>query len=530
MSIFYQIAGGADAFRTGTVLRISAGGERSYHKPTDNTDAARGDALRAANTAAQAGDQIHLVPGRNYGISTPISFNAYNMRLSAHDATITQLAAQDYCVSFNASDAGTHTQVDGLNVNVNGTAVTVTGAAGQRGEGVKLVGAGRVTLRNAYIYDAPKSDAGSCVRTYDAGKKTLENVTAENPGWACFHLRAYDNDVINCHARVSAAKAGATKQRWFDADAADFGHINIRGGSWWTDQAINAQSVFDPGSGRNASQVSVIGVNIDCGANATNYSTGEGVIKPDEVTQFVMSQCTQVQTGNRFVYLLWLGQACEHVSMGDVHASGIVHAGDSSSINIEECFIDRCSFGLGQTDAIKHAMTNVRAYRYLQLTNSKWYNLIGSGSQAAGLRGAFENLNASSDNFVRMKDCHFDSNWSETAYLFRTIPAIGYLGIDDITVNNRGSGMVAAPTPAQRLMIGSYADAFTARMAWRAIRNSTNLAPLSLTTWDHGHPQPSDTAAWATLVGPPGSRIRNVDPEGNSLQAYFNRDGSGDYV
>ena len=526
-STFYQVAGGADAFRNGTILRISAGGVRSYHKPTDDTDVARGTALHAAKTAAQAGDQIHLVPGRNYSISTPASFSTDNLRIFAHDATVTQLAAQDYCLSFNAATAGTEQIVDGLNLNVNGTAVPVTS---ERGEGMRLFGDGRVHVKNCKVYDAPVSNSGSCIFAYGTGRKIIQDTIAENPGWSCFHIRSYDADLINCQARVSTAKVGATKQRFIDMDAANFGHVRVQGGSWWTDQAINAQAVFDPGSGFNAGQVTVEGVDIDCGPNCTNHTSGEGVIKPDEITQFVMKNCRQRQSGAKFVYLLWLGDACEHVSVSDVHASGIVHAGNSGSINIEECFIDRCSFGLGATDAVKHAMTNVRAYRYLQITNSKFYNLIGSGSQAAGLRGAFENLNATSDNFVRMKDCYFDSNWSETAYLFRTVPAIGYAGIDDITVNNRGSGMVAAPTPAQRLMIGSYADAFTARLQWRAIRNATTLAPLSLTTWDHGHPQPSDTAAWATLVGPPGSRIRNVDPEGNSLQAYFNQDGSGDYV
>ena len=525
--LFYQLAGSADPFRTGTIMRISAGGVRSYHKPADDTDAARGDALQAAKTAAQAGDQIHLVPGRTYSISTPASFSTDNLRFHAHHATIKQLAAQDYCLSFNAATAGTEQLVEDLNLNVNGTSVPVTS---ERGEGMRLFGNGRVYVKGCNVYDAPVSASGSCIFAYGAGKKVIEDTTAENPGWACIHIRAYDCDVINCRARVSTAKVGATKQRFIDMDAANFGHVRVMGGSWWTDQAINAQAVFDPGSGFNAGQVTVDGVDIDCGANCTNHSTGEGVIKPDEITQFVMTNCRQRQSGAKFVYLLWLGDACEHVSVSDVHAGGIVHAGDGSSINIEECFIDRSSFGLGATDAVKHAMTNVRAYRYLQITNSKFYNLIGSGTQAAGLRGAFENLNASSDNFVRMKDCHFDSNWSETAYLFRTIPTIGYLGIDDITVNNRGSGLVAAPTPAQRLMIGSYADPFTCRLGWRAIRNSTNLAPLSLTTWDHGHPQPSDTTAWASLVGPPGSKIRNMDPEGNSLQAEWNRDGSGDYV
>ena len=526
---YYDVVGAsASQLADGTVTRISAGGVRSYHRPTDDTDVARGTALHAARTAAQAGDKVHLVPGMNYSISTPASFSQDNLEFYANGATVTQLAAQDYCLSFNAATAGTRQIVDSLRLNVNGTAVPVTT---ERGEGMRLFGDGRVHVTNCYVYDAPVSASGSCIFAYGTGKKIIQDTIAENPGWSCFHIRAYDCDVVNCHARVSTAKVGATKQRWFDMDAANFGHVRVQGGSWWTDQAINAQAVFDPGSGFNASQVTVEGVDIDCGAIATNYSTGEGVIKPDEITQFVMKNCKQRHSGNTFVYLLWLGDACDHVSVADVHASGIIHAGDSSSINIEECFVDRCSFGLGQTDAVKHAMTNVRAYRYLQITNSKFYNLIGSGTQAAGLRGAFENLNASADNFVRMKDCYFDSNWSETAYLFRTIPAIGYLGFDDITVNNRGQGMVLAPTPAQRLMGGgSFGDAFTARLQWRAIRNATTLAPLSLTTWDHGHPQPSDTAVWATLTGPPGSKIRNMSPETNSLQAEWNRDGSGAYV
>lgn len=524
---FYDVVGAsASQLADGTVTRISAGGVRSYHKPTDNTDAARGTALLAAQTAAQAGDQLHLVPGCTYSLSTPWSCPTDNLRAFGNGATIKQLAAQDYVVSFTAAD-GTKQLLTGITVNVNGTSVTVTTECG---EGVRLSGDGEIVFADSYVYDAPVGDAASCVRTHGTGRKILDNVEAENPGWSCFHLRSYDCDVINCRAKVSTAKVGATKQRWFDCDAANMGHVRVLGGSWWTDQAINAQAVFDPGSGFNAGQVTIEGVDIDCGANCTNAATGEGVIKPDEVTQFVMKNCKQRHSAANFVYLLWLGDACDHVTVGDVHASGIIHAGDSSSINIEECFVDRCSFGLGCTDAVKHAMTNVRAYRYLQITNTKFYNLIGSGTQAAGLRGAFENLNASANNFVRIKDCYFDSNWSETAYLFRVIPTIGYLGLDDITVNNRGSGMVGAPTPAQRLMIGSYADPFTARLQWRAIRNSTNLAPLSLTTWDHGHPQPSDTAAWATLSGPPGSKIRNMDPEGNSLQAEWNLNGSGAFV
>ena len=528
--LFYQLAGSADPFRTGTIMRISAGGVRSYHKPADDTDAARGDALQAAKTAASTnpGDEIHLVPGRTYSISTPASFSVDNLRFYGHGATVKQLAAQDYCLSFNAATAGTEQVVEDLNLNVNGTAVTVTS---ERGEGMRLFGNGRVYVRRCNVYDAPVSASGSCIFAYGTGKKVIEDTTAENPGWACIHIRSYDCDVINCRALVSTAKVGATKQRFIDMDAANFGHVRIQGGSWWTDQAINAQAVFDPGSGFNASKVTVDGVDINCGANCTNHTSGEGVIKPDEITQFVMTNCTQRHSAANFVYLLWLGPACDHVTVSDVHASGVIHAGDGSGINIEECYVNRSSFGRGCTDAVKHAMTNVRAYRYLQLTNNKYYNLIGSGTQAAGLRGAFENLNASSDNFVRMLDCHFDSNWSETAYLFRVIPAIGYLGFDGITVNNRGSGMVLAPTPAQRLMGGgSYGDPFTARLQWRAIRNATTLAPLSLTTWDHGHPQPSDTTPWGTLTGPPGSKIRNMDPEGNSLQAEWNLDGSGDYV
>ncbi len=526
---FYSVVGAsASQLADGTVTRISAGGVRAYHRPTDDTDVARGTALQSAKTAAQAGDQIHLVPGRNYSISTPASFSTDNLRFFGNSATVTQLAAQDYCLSFNAATAGTRQTVDGLTLNVNGTAVPVTS---QRGEGMRLFGDGEVHVTNCKVYDAPVSASGSCIFAYGTGKKTIQDTIAENPGWACFHIRSYDADLINCQAIVSTAKVGATKQRFLDMDAANFGHVRVQGGRWWTDQAINAQAVFDPGSGFNASQVTVEGLDIDCGANATNYSSGEGIIKPDEITQFVMKNCKQRQSGNRFTYLLWLGSDCDHVTVNDVHAAGIIHAGDSSSINIEECFVDRCSFGVGQTNAVEHAMTNVRAYRYLQLTNNRYYNLIGSGSQAEGLRGAFENINASADNFVRMRDCYFDSNWSETAYLFRVIPTIGYLGYDDLTVNNRGSGMVLAPTPAQRLMGGgSFADPFTARLQWRAIRNATTLAPLSLTTWDHGHPQPSDTAAWATVIGPPGSKIRNMSPETNSLQAEWNLDGSGDFV
>ncbi len=512
----------------GTVMVTSSAGDRSYHEPTDATPAAAGIALLAAVDAMAAGGTIDCDPRIPYHLSTPLECSVNNARLNFNQAKIKQLAARDYVIAMNAA-SGTEQVVRGIGeLDVNGVSVTVTT---ERGEGIRLSGDGRVILEDSYIHNCPVGSAASCVRTHGTGLKVLRRLRVDNPGWACIHIRSYDCDVIDCQIDVSAAKVGATKQRFLDMDAANFGHVRVQGGRWWTDQAINAQAVFDPGSGFNASQVTVEGVDIDCGANATNYSSGEGIIKPDEITQFVMKNCKQRQSGNRFTYLLWLGDACDHVTVNDVHAAGIIHAGDSSSINIEECFVDRCSFGLGQTDAVKHAMTNVRAYRYLQITNSKFYNLIGSGSQAAGLRGAFENLNASDENFVRMKDCYFDSNWSETAYLFRVIPTIGYLGYDDLTVNNRGSGIVIAPTPAQRLMAGgSFADPFTARLQWRAIRNATTLAPLSLTTWDHGHPQPSDTAAWATVIGPPGSKIRNMSSETNSLQAEWNLDGSGDFV
>lgn len=534
MAIAFYDAVGASASQLadGTVTRVSAGGVRSYHRPTDDTDVARGTALHAAKTAAQAGDQIHLVPGMTYSISTPASFSTDNIQLYGNGATVKQLAAQDYCLSFAAGD-GTHQLVDGLNVNVNGTSVTVTT---ERGEGLRLFGDGRVTVRNSYVYDAPVSNSGSCIFAYGTGKKIIENTTAENPGWACFHLRSYDCDLINSHARVSTAKVGATKQRFIDSDAANFGHVRVQGGSWWTDQAINAQAVFDPGSGFNASQVTVEGVDIDCGANCTNSSSGEGVIKPDQISQFVMKNCRQRHSAANFVYLLWLGSALDYISVSDTHATGIIHAGDSSGINIEECFVNRCSFGRGCTNAVQHAMTNMAAYRFLDIQNSRFWNLIGSGTQANGLRGVFNNGASSTTQRIRVKDCFFDTYWSEVGYVFRHVREIGHIGISGTRIANRGaSGTVLAPTPAQRLMATcSYEDPFTAKLQWKEINRESSEAYVTLgtTTWDHHHPAPTDTTPWGLLDGPPGSAILNMNygPDGNSLAPLYVLNSSGDYV
>lgn len=518
--------------RVGTITVTSAGGVKTYHEPSDNTAAACGTALLAAAAALEAGGTIDCDPRASYDLSTPLSVSTDNANVRFNRARVKQLAAQDYVIALNAA-SGTEQLVSGLELDVNGVSVTVTT---ERGEGIRLSGDGRITLEDSYIYNCPVGDAASCVRTHGTGKKTLRRLRVDNPGWACLHIRSYECDVIDCQLDVSAAKVGATKQRWIDMDAANFGHVRIIGGRWWTDQAINAQAVFDPGSTFNASQVTVEGVDIDCGANCTNSTSGEGVIKPDEVTQFVMRGCRQRHSAANFVYLLWLGSAVDYVSVSDTHGTGIIHAGDGSGINIEECYVNRSSFGRGCTNAVKHAMTNMRAYRFLDIQNSSFWNLIGSGTQAAGLRGVFENYSTSTTQRIRVKNCFFDTYFSEVGYVFRHVREIGHIGISGTRIANRGaSGTVLAPTPAQRLMATcSYEDPFTAKLQWREVNreSSTAFVTLGTTTWDHHHPAPTDTTPWGQLTGPPGSAILNMNygPDGNGLVQMYVLDSLGDYV
>lgn len=538
-------------FSDGSILRIDTAGVKHKYSPAGLTAKDRGAALDAAASATQNGDKVLLNPFY-YQVGKTITWAANHFTLFANGATVIRNnTPTDRVMSFNTgSSSSNKIFVDRLNINGNGDNITL---ASERGEGLRVLGDGVFYGQGLYAYNAPVGNtACNFYFDLDDGHIYLLGCVADDPGWANYRFRCRSFEAYNCQSLVTTHKTGA-KARFYDMDGANLDEGSIIGGRWFTDQSYEVQAVFDPGPGNNCRKLTLSGIQMNFNKNHQN-TTGDGFVKVDEIDEVLFQDITQshvqprlheefnVYTDSVYEYLLHIGSGCKNVAVKDVQADATIHPSSfEDTIYADNLTIEDCVFG--KNAQLGHAMQNLNMIKNISIKNTKFYHVVGTGSQASGNKCVFNNGSSSShDQKVILDNVLVQINFTEIGSLFRHIREIGHVQIRNFRreVESGSSGLILAPSPTQRLMGAvKLGDQYTAWLQWNPIlEEQGTIAPLGTNTWDHHHKAPVDPGSasgdWfgGVIIGKTGSRVLNVHygNGGNGHPREFVKTAGGTFV
>lgn len=243
---------------------------KQFGAKTDGTDSS------AAINAACAFDNVRVPPGI-YHTSAIITGNFKD--LDGYGATLLPLNELDQVVTV--PDGGV---VRGLTVDCDGDTVTLTSA---RGEGIRL-GTGSKAI-DCTVLDTPIGASANGFYIASAGAPSvMQRCTVKDPGYACVRFNG-SGVVVDCDFQFTRVRADS-QYRWAVANG-NPRLINIRGGRWWSDQAVETTAVFDTvGQPQADRQLVISELDID----HTNYSGGlnNHVIKADALTTVTLDKVT----------------------------------------------------------------------------------------------------------------------------------------------------------------------------------------------------------------------------------------------